>query len=255
MLRIRVIPTLLLQNGGLVKGSEFTRHRYVGDPINAVRIFNEKEVDELVFLDIGATLQGKEPDFDLIRSIATEAFMPFAYGGGITSCAQIEKLFYLGVEKVVLNSEAYRNPQLVRDASSIAGSASIVVSIDTKNRLLRGSTVRVRAGTHDTKEHAVDYARRVEELGAGEIIHCAIDREGTQKGYDLEMLRSISEAVSIPVVAAGGAANLQDFVNAIKEGKASAVAAGDMFVFHGKHKAVLIKYPAESELTECWKQL
>lgn len=253
MLRVRVIPTLLLRNGGLVKGKNFLNHRYVGDPINAVKIFNEKEVDELVFLDISATARGMV-DYSLINDISSEAFMPFAYGGGITELSQIEKLFNLGVEKVILNTSAFRNPQLVKDASRIAGSQSIVVSIDVKKSLLGGYEVYVANGTKSTKINPVDYAKKAEDLGAGELVICSIDREGTGKGYDLKLLESVANSVNIPVVGLGGAGKLEHFKEAVEIGQVSAVAAGDFFIFHGKLKAVLITYPEYRTLTHLFEK-
>ncbi len=254
MLKTRVIPTLLLRNGGLVKGTQFKNHRYVGDPINAVKIFNEKEVDELILLDIGATALEKGPDFDLIMDIASEAFMPVGYGGGITTVAQIERLFNLGIEKAVINTSAFFNPELVREASSVAGSQSIVVSIDVRTNWLGSYEVYVKNGTQRTRNNPVDYARKMRDLGAGELIVCSIDREGTAKGYDLKLLQSICSAVDIPVVASGGAGAIKDFRDAVITAGASGVAAGDMFVFYGKHKAVLITYPSYSELRKLFDQ-
>lgn len=254
MLNIRVIPTLLLRNNGLVKGCRFKDHKYVGDPINAVKIFNEKEVDELVFLDITATATNKGPNFELLKDIASEAFMPFGYGGGIDNCKQIEQLFRLGVEKVILNTSAYTKPQLIQDASSIAGAQSIVVSIDAQKTLFGGYEVFVASGQQRTKTDPVTAAKKAQDLGAGEIILCSIDNEGTGQGYDHKLLKAVCSAVSIPVVAAGGAGKLKDFSQAVFESGASAVAAGDMFVFHGKHKAVLITYPKYSELIELFKR-
>lgn len=253
MLNVRVIPTLLLRSNGLVKGSRYKDHRYVGDPINAVKIFNEKEVDELVFLDIGATAGGNGPNFELLRDIASEAFMPFGYGGGITSCQQIEKLFNLGVEKVVLNTAAYTTQQLIRDASSLAGSQSIVVSIDAKKTLFGGYEVYVASGQQRIKTDPVEHAKKMQDLGAGEIIICSIDQEGTGQGYDKKLLKAVCTAVDIPVVASGGAGKLEDFYEAVTTCGASAVAAGDMFIFHGKHKAVLITYPKYAELINLFK--
>ncbi|MCZ2443342.1 MAG: AglZ/HisF2 family acetamidino modification protein [Flavobacteriales bacterium] len=247
MLKTRVIPILLLQNGGLVKGEKFKNHKYVGDPINAVRIFNEKEVDELAFLDISATLEKREPNYELIADIATEAFMPLAYGGGISSLTQIEKLFRLGVEKVIINSTSAKNTNLVKEASLIAGAQSIVVAIDVKKTLLGRYEVFTHNGTQKTALNPIEYALIVQEAGAGEIILTNIELEGTAKGYDLEIIEKVTQAVSIPVIAHGGAANLADFKQAVDIG-ASAVAAGSMFTFHGKHKAVLITYPSYTEL-------
>ena len=248
MLRTRVIPVLLLKNSGLVKGSQFKSHKYVGDPINAVKIFNEKEVDELVFLDISATPSRREPNYSLLADIASEAFMPFGYGGGITSVKQMEKLFALGVEKVIVNTAAFYNPSLINQAVQLAGSQSIVVSMDVKKSLLGKYEVFVENGTIRTKLDPVEYAKKVQDLGVGELIVCAIDREGSAKGYDLKLLELVSSAVNIPVVALGGAGTLSDFSDAVNQTHVSAVAAGDMFIFHGKHKAVLITYPEYSEL-------
>jgi len=248
MLRTRVIPTLLLQEGGLVKGQQFKNHKYVGDPINAVKIFNEKEVDELVFLDISATQERREPDYELIADIASEAFMPFGYGGGISEVMQIEKLFSLGVEKAIINSSAFYKPQLIKDAAKVSGSQSVVVSMDVKKSLFGGYEVYVQNGQVKTKKNPVDYAKKMQDLGAGELIVCSIDREGTAKGYDLKLLDIVSRAVEIPVVGLGGAGCLQDLADAKNHTAVSGLAAGDMFVFHGKHKAVLITYPKYSEL-------
>lgn len=248
MLRTRVIPVLLLRNSGLVKGSQFKSHKYVGDPINAVKIFNEKEIDELVFLDISATPSRREPNYSLIADIASEAFMPFGYGGGITSVKQMEKLFALGVEKAIINTAAFYNPSLINQAVQFAGSQSIVVSMDVKKSLLGKYEVFVENGSIRTKLDPVEYAKKVQDLGAGELIVCAIDREGMAKGYDLKLLELVSSAVDIPVVALGGAGTLSDFSDAVNQTHVSAVAAGDMFIFHGKHKAVLITYPEYSEL-------
>jgi len=241
------MPCLLLRNGGLVKTVKFQDPKYVGDPINAVRIFNDKEVDELVFLDIGATRSGNGPNFDLLADIASEAFMPFAYGGGVTTAAQVKQLFALGVEKVVLNTAVATNPELVAAAASLAGSSSVVISVDVRRGLLGKYSVHVRGGQVDLRRDPVAYAQEVEQLGAGEILLNSIDRDGTQSGYDLEVVERVAQAVSIPVVAAGGAGSLQHFRAAVDAG-ASAVAAGSFFVFHGKHRAVLITYPAYHEL-------
>jgi cyclase len=246
MLHARVIPCLLMRSGGLVKTVRFKNPRYVGDPINAVRIFNEKEVDELVFLDIGAAARGAI-DFALLADIATEAFMPFAYGGGIASIDHVKRLYALGIEKVVLNTAAADRPQFVAEVAALAGSSGVVVSIDVRRNWLGKYTVCVACGTRDLKREPAEYAREMERLGAGEILLNAIDRDGTREGYDLALVRQVAEAVSIPVVASGGAGRLHDFRQAAAAG-ASGLAAGSMFVFHGKHDAVLITYPDHEEL-------
>ena len=236
-----------------MKTVKFKDPKYVGDPINAVRIFNEKEVDELLFLDIGATVAGKGPNFELLSAIASEAFMPFGYGGGITGVDQIKRLFGIGVEKVILNTSADRTPGLISEAASIAGSASVVVSIDVRRGWLGGYTVCTRGGKHDTKRDAVEWAKEIEGLGAGEILLYSIDQDGTMSGYDMGLISQVAGAVTIPVVAIGGAGNLQHFREAVNSG-ASAVGAGSMFVFYGRHRAVLITYPENSKLEEMLAQ-
>ncbi|CAM5188330.1 Imidazole glycerol phosphate synthase subunit HisF OS=Castellaniella defragrans OX=75697 GN=hisF PE=3 SV=1 [Castellaniella defragrans] len=253
MLRVRVIPTLLLRGQGLVKGVKFSNHRYVGDPVNAVRIFNTKEVDELALFDITATSEGRRPNFDLIGEIAAQAFMPLAYGGGVSSIEDVEQLFRIGVEKVVINSAA-TDSEFIRRVSHLAGAQSIVGSIDVRKKMLGGYRVCTRSGAVDTKEDPVSYAKRLEDAGVGELIVCSIDREGTEKGYDLDLVAKVSEAVRVPVVASGGAGSLSDMADAVRAG-ASAVAAGSMFVFHGTHKAVLITYPPYDRLEQVFQRL
>ena len=249
MLKTRVIPTLLLRGAGLVKTTGFRNPKYVGDPINAIRIFNDKEVDELVLLDITASRTGKGPAFGTIENIASECFMPVAYGGGITSVEQIRRVLSTGVEKVVLNTAALRDPQLVRDAVREFGSQAVVVSIDVKRKLFGRCEVYAEGGTKPTGHEPVAYARQMEDLGAGEILLTAIDRDGTMKGYDLELVSRVTSVLGIPVIASGGAGSIADFAKASRQGGAAAVAAGAMFVFHGPHRAVLITYPDQSELS------
>lgn len=247
MLNTRVIPCLLLRNGGLVKTIEFKEAKYVGDPINAVRIFNDKEVDELLFLDIGATAAGAGPSFRLLEDIASEAFMPFGYGGGISDLDHVSRLFSIGIEKVVLNTAAAKNPRLVEQAATIVGSSGVVVSVDVRRDRSGRTSVFVNGGKDDLRRSPADYARELEGMGAGEIVLTSIDRDGTQAGYDLELIRDVASSVSIPVVASGGAGTLDHFREAVDSG-ASAVAAGSMFIFHGRHRAVLIRYPEYSKL-------
>lgn len=247
MLRTRVIPSLLLRRGGLVKTVKFKNPRYVGDPINAMRIFNDKEVDELVILDIDASRAGTGPNFDLLADICSEAFMPVAYGGGVTSIDRIKNLYTLGIEKVIINHAAAVNPGLVTEAASLWGSSGVVVSIDVHRNWLGNYSVCVANGQQDLKRDPVEYALEMEQLGAGEILLNSIDRDGTMQGYDLELIRKVARSISIPLVAVGGAGELAHFRQAVDAG-ASAVSAGSMFIFHGKHKAVLITYPEYSEL-------
>jgi imidazole glycerol-phosphate synthase subunit HisF len=239
---------LLLKNDGLVKTVKFGQPKYVGDPINAVKIFNDKEVDELIFLDITATIEKRKPPFDLISRIASECFMPFCYGGGITSVEEIAKLFKLGVEKVAINTQALTNPSLIERAAELFGSQSVVVSIDVKKNLFGKYRVFSHGGRRSVKIDPVSFAKQMEQTGAGEILLNSIDRDGTGTGYDLELIRSVAEAVRIPVIACGGAGKVEDFSSAVKTAGASAVGAGSLFVFQGPHRAVLITYPTMSEL-------
>lgn len=246
----RIIPTLLLRNRGLVKTVRFRDSTYVGDPINTVRIFNEKEVDELFFLDIDATIQKKDPPYDLIQDIASECFMPFAYGGGISSLIQIERIIKSGAEKIIINSAAFTAKGLIAEAVSRFGSSTIAVSIDVKREFLRGNIVYIKGGTLSTGKNPVDYAREMEDKGVGEILVNSIDRDGTMAGYDLDLVKGVSGAVRVPVIACGGAGKMSDFGTAFRDGGASAVAAGSFFVFHGKRRAVLITYPSYLEITQ-----
>lgn len=250
MLSKRVIPTLLInKNGDLVKGQSFKNHKYVGDPINAVKIFNDKEVDELVILDISATKRNKL-NFKLLEEIASQAFMPLAYGGGINKVDDVEKILYLGFEKVVLNTINFHDIEFLKECSDKFGSSTIVCSVDYKKKFLSGNKVFVNNGKVSTKYSPLDFTKIIEEKGAGEIFLCNIDREGSGKGFDLETLEHISESVSIPVIASGGAGNLEDIKKVFTKTKASAAAAGDLFIYYGVHKAVLINYPEFSTLKD-----
>lgn len=247
MLRTRVIPSLLLKGEGLVKTSRFKNPKYVGDPVNAIKIFNDKEVDELVLLDISATNQSKGPAFDTIAQIASECFMPVAYGGGIATVDQIRRILNSGVEKVILNSVTFSNPELVRQAADEFGSQAVIASVDVRRKFLGGYEVLSHSGTRKTGHDPVKWAKRMEEFGAGEILLNSIDRDGMMGGYDLDLVSRVCAAVSIPVIAAGGAGSVSDFTKATNAG-AGAVSAGAMFVFHGPHRAVLITYPTREQL-------
>lgn len=249
MLKTRVIPCLLIKNSGLVKTIKFKDHKYVGDPINAVRIFNEKEVDELILLDIDATIKKRKFSRDLISEIASECFMPVCYGGGIRSLEDIGQILSLGIEKVSINSYAAEENTIIEKAARAFGSQSIVVSIDVKKNLLGKYEVFTHGGKKNIKLDPVRYAQLVEELGAGEILLNSIDRDGTMLGYDVDLLKRVCTSVNIPVVACGGAGKIEDFVDAVERGSASAVAAGSLFVFQGKHRAVLISYFSMEELS------
>ncbi|HIQ27994.1 MAG TPA: glycosyl amidation-associated protein WbuZ [Sulfurovum sp.] len=248
MLQTRVIPVLLLQNKGLVKTVKFKNPKYVGDPLNAIKIFNEKEVDELIFLDIDASKKGMEPDYELIKDFASECFMPVCYGGGITNIEQIKKIFTLGIEKISINYFVLKNDELIKKAVEIYGSQSIVVAIDIKKSLMGKYQIYDHTKKKNLKTPFLEYIKHIEELGAGEILINNVDLDGTQKGYDIDLLKQVVNYVKIPVIACGGAGELKDFQTAKKEANVSAVSAGSFFVFQGKHNAVLITYPKYQEL-------
>lgn len=257
MKRIRIIPLLLFEKGGLVKTKEFKSPTYVGDPINAIKIFNEKEVDELIFIDIEATRELRSPNYSLITEIATECFMPLCYGGGINSLEHIKEILRLGVEKVCLGTIAFNQQELVTQAANKFGNQSIVVSVDVRTNKAGKQTVYISNGKINTELSPIDYAQKMEQLGAGELLVQSIDQDGKQNGYDLKLIESISNSVSIPIIACGGANDLSDIEDVIKSG-ASAAAAGSMFVFYGKYNAVLINAPSEKEikqLNQNFKQL
>lgn len=249
--RPRIIPSLLLQDGGLVKTQKFDKPRYLGDPVNAVKIFNNKGVDELCILDIGAPRTGSEPDYDLLHDIATEAFMPLSYGGGVHSLEQIQRLFAIGYEKVILNTALVESTDLVREAVDYAGSQSIVASIDVKTSILGRSACYIRGGREKTAFSPIKLAQMAQELGVGEILLNDIDRDGQMKGYNLSLVRSVADAVSVPVIACGGCGSLDDLKAVLEEGHAHAAAAGSFFVYYGRNKAILITSPTEEEYLQC----
>ncbi|CAN1518667.1 HisF Imidazoleglycerol-phosphate synthase [Paracoccaceae bacterium] len=246
-MRKRVIPILLLKNGGLYKTRKFRNETYVGDPVNAVRIFNDKEVDELAFLDIGATINGGDPDLEMLRDIASECFMPLSYGGGIRSVDMVHQIVAIGIEKVVVNTAAWTDKGLVSALAARFGSSSVVGSIDVRRNWMGRSEVFIRGGQEKIAPTPEEWARELERRGAGEILINSIDRDGEMTGYDMELVRRVVSAVSVPVIAAGGASDLADLKRVVTEGEAAAAAAGAMFVFHGKHRAVLITYPNPTE--------
>src|SRR3972149_2027931 len=222
MIRPRVIPVLLLQNRGLVKTRKFKDPTYLGDPINIVRIFNDKEVDELIFLDITATAQNRSPSFVLLKDITSECFMPLGYGGGIRSIDDVRRLMGIGIEKVILNASAVENPTLVRSAADYVGSSSVVVSMDVKKGLQGKYEILTRNGKNRTGLDPVKHAVEMEKMGAGELFVNSVDRDGTMQGYDGDLIKSISSAVSIPIVAFGGGGEIQGFVGGIQNGRGSA---------------------------------
>lgn len=248
MLRPRIIPCLLIRDRGLVKTVKFKDAKYVGDPLNAVKIFNEKEVDELMVLDIDATSEGREPDYDTIQKLASECRMPFCYGGGISSADQARQIIGRGVEKVALNAAVVARPQLVREIADEIGSQSVVVVLDVKKKLFGGKyELYTRNGRHATGLDPVAFAQQVQELGVGEIVINAIDQDGMMKGYDLALVDKIRAAVTVPLTVLGGAGTLDDIGTLIGKYGIIGAAAGSLFVFKGSYKAVLINYPGMAE--------
>lgn len=250
MLRTRIIPALLLRNESLVKTVRFGKFTYVGDPCNTVRIFNELEVDELLFLDITASREGRSPNLKVLADIANECFMPLGYGGGIRSLDQAKAIFDIGFEKVAINTEAAANPALIGEVATHYGSQAVIASIDVKKGLFSGQTVRSLGGRRNTRRDPVTWSVEVEKMGAGEILLTSIDREGTWEGFDLELVKRVTDAVSIPVIAHGGAGRLQDIADAVVKGGASAVALGSMVVFQKRGMGVLVNFPDLFELKE-----
>lgn len=247
--RPRIIPCLLIdEHNGLVKTVQFKKPRYIGDPINAVKIFNNKGVDELCVLGISVTRNDSRIAWELLKDIATEAFMPLSYGGGIRTLDDVKQLFAIGYEKVIFNTALFSNPKLIEDAVSYAGSQSIVASIDVKPGFMHKYTCLAQCGTRNTKLSPETVAKEAESLGVGEILLNSIDRDGMMIGYDLDLVRGIVDSVSIPVIACGGAGNISDIKSVIHDGHAHAAAAGSVFVYYGRNKAVLITYPSENEL-------
>lgn len=247
MLATRLMPCLLMSNGALVKTVRFKGPVYVGDPVNAVRIFNQKEVDELVLLDIEATTHHRGIDYETLEKVVSECFMPICYGGGVNALEDMRRLFNLGVEKISLGAAAFENPDLIRQASAEFGNQAVVVTLDVKKGLLGGYSVRTHQGKRDTRVTPVVAAQDMEKLGAGEILLNSIDRDGTWSGFDLKLIREVTSAVGLPVIACGGAGSLQDVRLAVTEGEASAVTIGSMAVFQGKDLGVLIKFPTRKD--------
>ena len=247
MLLARVMPCLLLRGAALVKTIQFKNASYVGAPINAVRIYNEKEVDELIFLDITATVEQKRPPLKLLSEIASECFMPVAYGGGISRLEDVDAILSLGIEKVAINSHAVAEPAFITRVAEKYGSQAVVISIDVKRTFMGKYEVYTRGGRQGTGLEPAVWAREVEKAGAGEILLTSIDRDGTGKGYDVDLLKRVTSAVTIPVVASGGAGKVEDCGIAVRAG-ASAAALGSMAVYHGRNRAVLINFPTREEL-------
>lgn len=248
MLRTRIIPCLLLRNESLVKTVRFGSFGYIGDPANTCRIFNELEVDELTFLDISASKESREPNYKVLAEIANECFMPVSYGGGISSVAMAERVLKLGIEKIVLNSHALIKPCLISEISKEFGSQSVIISIDVKANFWGSQYCFGVSGTVNSKRSPVDWAKEAEERGAGEILLTSIDREGTWSGFDIELVRKVADSVTIPVIAHGGAGNVQHIGEAVIKGHASAVALGSMVVYQKQGMGVLVNFPDNKAL-------
>lgn len=250
MLRARIIPCLLVRDRGLVKTRRFGDDRYVGDPLNAVRIFNEKGVDELFVLDIDATTRGREPDYALIENMAAECRMPLGYGGGVTTVDQAKRIMALGVEKVSLSAAAIARPALVAEVAEQVGSQSVVVVLDVKKKMLGGHGVFTHNGTRDARLNPVAFARELESRGVGEIVINSIDNDGMTTGYDLAIAEQIRSAVSVPITIMGGAGSVDHLKQGVQRLGVAGLAAGSLFVFKGQFRAVLISYPSAAERAE-----
>lgn len=250
MLRTRVIPCLLLKGESLVKTVRFKAPAYIGDPVNTVRIFNELEVDELTFLDIAASREKRGPNFKILQQISNECFMPLSYGGGVRDVATAERIFQIGFEKVVINTAAFRSPQLLADLAKRFGSQSIIVAIDVRKNILGKYQVTSLSGTENEARHPVEWAKEVERLGAGEILLTSIDREGTWRGFDVELTAQVAQAISIPVIANGGAGSVDHIGEVVRKGGASAAAMGSMVVYQGKDLGVLVSFPDPKKLEQ-----
>lgn len=253
MIRARVIPALLLSGESLVKTSNFKKPKYIGDPINTVRIFNELEVDELMFLDINASVESQPPNLKVLSEIANECFMPLAYGGGIKDICMAKSIFDIGFEKVVLNSVAHKNPKLISELSKHYGAQAVVVSIDVKKSLFGKYEVWTNGGKENTKKNPIEWAGEMEQLGAGEILITSIDKEGTWAGFDLPLISKVTAAVNLPVIAHGGCGKVDDIQKAVKQANASAVALGSMVVYQQKHMGVLVNFPDKNFLDQIFR--
>lgn len=250
MLKTRIIPCLQLINGSLVKTVKFDKYGYIGDSINTVRIFNELEVDELCFLDIRASKEKRKPDIELLHHIADECFMPLSYGGGIDNLESAKQILSIGFEKIVVNTAAAKNPELITRLSEHFGTQAVVASIDVKKNLWGKYHVYVNDGTEKLAIDVVEWANELERLGAGEILLTSMDREGTWSGFDIDITKKIASAVGIPVIANGGAGTIEHIEEVVKKGKASAVALGSMLVYQKREMGVLVNFPDREKLSE-----
>ncbi len=255
MLRPRIIPSLLIQDNGLVKTVNFKNPKYVGDPINAVKIFNEKAVDELAIFDIDATAKGLEPNYSLIERIANQSRMPLCYGGGVKTLAQAQRIFGLGIEKIALSSAVLANPALITEIAERVGSQSVIVVLDVKKKLFGGYEVYTHNGKKSTGINPFDFAEKAQKLGAGEIVINSIDQDGVMKGFDMNLIEKIREKISLPLTVLGGAGSLEDIEKVIEKHGIIGVAAGSLFVFKGVYKAVLINYPSKEQKENLFKNI
>jgi cyclase len=253
MLRPRIIPSLLVHENGLVKTVNFKNPKYVGDPINAVKIFNEKAVDELAVFDIDATVLGKEPNYSLIERLASQSMMPLCYGGGVKTVEQAQRIFSLGIEKIALSSAVLQDPKLITEISDRVGAQSVIVVLDVKKKLLGGYEVYTHNGKKATGINPFKFIEEAQKLGAGEIVINSIDKDGVMKGYDLDLIAKVREKISLPMTVLGGAGSLQDIEKVIDVHGVIGVAAGSLFVFKGPYKAVLINYPTQLEKNKIFK--
>jgi imidazole glycerol-phosphate synthase subunit HisF len=247
MLYPRIIPCLLVHNKGLVKTLNFKDSKYVGDPVNAVKIFNEKEADELMVLDIDATVEGREPDYKMIENLAVECRMPLCYGGGIKTVEQARKIFNLGVEKIAISSAAVQNPQLVADIAKEVGNQSVVVVLDLKKKMFGGYDIYTENGKQKSNVNLESFINQMQQFGVGEIVLNSIDNDGKMKGYDLALVDKIKPLIHVPLTILGGAGSTEDLGSLIHRYGIIGAAAGSLFVFKGKYKAVLINYPNNDE--------
>jgi cyclase len=248
MLLKRVIPTLLLKKQSLVKTVKFKNAHYIGDPINTVRIFNELEVDEICLLDITASKERRDPNYRMLSEIADECFMPLSYGGGITAFEQAKQVLGIGFEKVVINSSAFTHPKLIPEVVKTFGSQSVIGSVDVKKTFFGGKKVFSRSGTKNENRKVLDWCRQLEQMGVGEILLTSIDHEGTWEGYDIDLIKIITNELKVPVIASGGAGKINDIEEVVKSGGASGAAVGSMVVYQKKDCGVLINFPDKREL-------
>ena len=246
----RIIPALLLRDNSLVKTKKFKKENYIGDPINAVKIFNDKEVDEIIFLDICASKKQQQPNFEMIEKISSECFMPLAYGGGIKTIEQVKKIFRIGVEKIIINSAAINDYNFLKEIINFVGSQSVIISIDVKRTIFGKYKVYSHQLEKNIETDLLDLLEIANEVGVGEVFINSVDRDGMMNGYDIELLNLVSSNINMPLIACGGAGNITHLKEGLNKGGAHAVSAGSMFVYHGKHNAVLINYLDKTQLSE-----